>query len=329
MIIQFDFDGTLALGDNTSIGDMYPNIVAINLCNTLYADGNTIHICTARGSKSCATMECRILKYQDKIESWLRSHKVQYHKLSFVKEYADAYIDDRAYNVYGPLNYQLLDSGFTDNKVTRFNDRVIKVTKNAQNEKTWYMMAKAIGLNVPSVYHADTDTIMLQYIIGKHEVDAQSYVDILQRFKSERPISNGTYSDYVQRIVNHTTKNDGLIGTKKLIDALCSLTIQASFAHGDFSVTNLINTGKDVYMIDPIYDDGNFQSYVIDIAKNLFSILFYHKDFTTYNTMKELYKLKFNLDDRTIETLIASESVRVATYKKSFTDISNNLIEAL
>lgn len=329
MRIQFDFDGTLAIGDNATIEDMQPNISAINLCNRLYQDGNTVQICTARGSKSCTTLEERVAKYENVIKNWLSKHSVKYHSLSFAKEYADAYIDDRAYNVYGQLDYQLLDAGFTNNKVTRFNDKVIKVTKDAQNEKIWYKAANQLGLDVPQIYHADKDTLMLEYIYGDHEVDVDCYVTTLDKFSKEPAINSAPYQNYLDKIQKHTENNLMLYGGQRLVRALERLHLPNTFSHGDFSVKNLINTGGRVYMIDPIYDENNFQSYQIDIAKNLFSVLFYMKDVRTYTVLKKAYMYIFDVRENTIHTLMASEAARVATYKKSYTDIANNLIDAL
>lgn len=329
MIIQFDFDGTLALGDNTSIENMHANISAINLCNRLYQDGNTIQVCTARGNKSCKSIEERITKYKSVIENWLLTHGVQYHSLSFAKEYADAYIDDRAYNVHGQLDYQLLDAGFTNNKVTKFNDKVIKVSKDAQNEKVWYKAAKELGFKTPKVYHADKDTLILEYISGKHEVDSGLYLLILDKFSKEQPINQAPYQKYLDKIQTHAENNTMLYGSKKIIRSLERLDLPNTFSHGDFSIKNLVNTGGAIYMIDPIYDKDNFQSYQIDIAKNLFSILFYMQDVRTYKALKKLYVNNLGINENTIQTLMASEAARVATYKKAYTDIANNLIDAL
>jgi hypothetical protein len=114
-----------------------------------------------------------------------------------------------------------------------------------------------------------------------------------------------------------------------LISLLESFYLYPTFSHGDFSVTNLILSNGIVYPIDPICNERTFQSYIIDIAKNLFSILFYVKDYDLYNETFKEYTETFNLEKQQIKILIASESVRVATYNGKFNDVSNNLIKAL
>ena len=99
MVIIIDFDGTLALGDTSDINKMSPNLKLVSLINQMYNDGNTIKIVTARGCKSCSNIKERNKKYYNIISKWLKKHNINYHELSFNKEYADVYIDDRGYNI--------------------------------------------------------------------------------------------------------------------------------------------------------------------------------------------------------------------------------------
>ena len=48
----------------------------------------------------------------------LNKHNINYHELSFYKEYADVYIDDRGVNIKDTIYYDKLDSKFTNNKST-------------------------------------------------------------------------------------------------------------------------------------------------------------------------------------------------------------------
>ena len=96
MIISVDFDGTLALGDTSSISEMKPNTSLISILNEMHDDGNEINIVTARGSKSCKSFEERREKYLDIIKNWLEHNHVSYNRISFFKEYADIYFDDKS-----------------------------------------------------------------------------------------------------------------------------------------------------------------------------------------------------------------------------------------
>ena len=86
MVTVVDFDGTLALGDTKDINTMIPNLKLVSLINSLYKDGNTIKIVTARGCKSCNSFNERHKKYFKIITKWLKTHNIKYHELSFYKE---------------------------------------------------------------------------------------------------------------------------------------------------------------------------------------------------------------------------------------------------
>jgi hypothetical protein len=69
-----------------------------------------------------------------------------------------------------------------------------------------------------------------------------------------------------------------------------------------------------------------FGCYVIDYAKLLFSLKFYSHDLMKYNM---LYGRLVEEYEQYLPTLIACECVRVATYKKQFSFIAENLINEL
>lgn len=329
MIAQFDFDGTLALGNNLNLEHMYPNQYIIDLCNKLFDDGNKIVIATARGSKSCNTQNERIEKYKNRIVEWLSKHNVKYHELSFNKEYADIYIDDRAYNIDAQLVYEKLDFGFTANKVRRFNNQIIKQTGSALDERKWFEHANNIGIITPKIYHTDIDTITLSYINGKYSIDYKLNNQLLKIFQKASPTNNLEYNSYIDRIQRHIENNKAILNKEKILTKLKLFNVEPTFNHGDYSITNLIYDGNIVLPIDPIHNEKTFQSYEIDIAKNLFSILFYLQDAALYKESLLFYSLEYGIAENKLKTLIAAESIRVATYNQKYNDISNNLIEAL
>jgi hypothetical protein len=331
MKVQIDFDGTLTSGISARIHELPPNQNMIELVQELFADDNHIVICTARGSKSGLTIEERIAKYQDDIEDWLYENDCPYHEVSFVKEYADIYIDDRAFNAKDLVSYEKLDAGFTENKVRRFNNQVIKRTKSAQLEHAWYVYANRIGINTPTVLHCDIDTITMEHIDGVYCDSYRLSNEILLKMGRKQGISDASFGDYIANIERHLSNRhwNGTGVSEKIIGMLQDVEIPATFNHGDFSVSNLLQIGNDVYAIDPIFRNDVFQSIYIDIAKNLFSILFYLKDAKHYQEAKEFYSKEHGIDDKTLRVLIASESIRVSSYQKRYVDISCNLVTAL
>ena len=60
-----------------------------------YDKGWNIVIYTARGGKSCKTLEEKEKKYRDITEKWLKKNNVKYTELFFGKMNADYYVDDK------------------------------------------------------------------------------------------------------------------------------------------------------------------------------------------------------------------------------------------
>ena len=329
MVVVIDFDGTLALGDTKDINTMVPNLKLVSLINSLHKDGNTIKIVTARGCKSCVDFDERRKKYYITITKWLNKHKIKYHELSFYKEYADVYIDDRSINIKDTIYYNKLDSKFTNNKVRRVNNFVVKKSDSSTNEVKWYNEALNLDINIPEILSYDSDTITTGFIDGKLCANVDLFLEVLKKFQSTPPSNKIGFGTYTQRIQHHLNNNPTIVGKDKLINRLNKVNIPNTFNHGDFSTTNLIESNGKLYLIDPIMSDNIFQSYVIDTAKHLFSILYYNLDYELYNQCYSKYISDLNINKKTLNTLIACEAIRVANRKPQLIDICNNLIDTL
>jgi capsular polysaccharide biosynthesis protein len=100
--IIVDFDNTLAIHrteDTSNISKAEPNIELIEVLNKLY-EKYYIKILTARGHISCKNREEAEKTYRPIIESWLKKYNVKYNELSFNKDLAEFYIDDKALRPY-------------------------------------------------------------------------------------------------------------------------------------------------------------------------------------------------------------------------------------
>jgi len=329
MVIVIDFDGTLALGDTSDINKMHPNVKLVSLINEMYNDGNYIKIVTARGCKSCSNIQERANKYENVISNWLKTYNVYYHELSFNKEYGDAYIDDRCYNIKETIFYNKLDSRFTENKVRRINDCVVKKSSSSKQEVNWYNKAIEIGIDIPTVLSYDNDTIATSFIEGKTCENIDLILNTLKKFKNTKPTNKVNFNSYIERVKTHLHNNPQIKESKKLIGLLNTINPPNTFNHGDFSTHNMIETEGKLYLIDPIYLEDLFQSYVIDAAKHLFSVLYYSLNPELYHQCYNEYVTKLNISETELDILIACESIRVANRKKQFIDISNNLIDIL
>lgn len=329
MIVAIDFDGTLALGDTSDLEKMNPNMSLIYLINKMYDDGNIINIVTARGSKSCNSIAEREKKYLLRIKSWLELNNVKYHGISFNKEYADVYIDDRCYNIKETFFYNRLDSFFTTNKVRRFNDSVIKKSESSLDEFEWYKRADKLSIKTPGVLFYDNDTISTNFVDGEICKNFDLIKSVLKTFQNEVCDNGLNFNSYIQRIENHLLKNEKIIGGNILLDKLKTIQVPQTFNHGDFSVFNMLELNNELYLIDPIFNKNLFQSYYLDIAKHLFSILYYLFDYELYMFFKKQYINDFDLNPSALDILIASESVRVSNRNNKFYSITNNLIDSL
>lgn len=329
MVIIIDFDGTLALGDTSDINKMSPNLKLVSLINQMYNDGNTIKIVTARGCKSCSNIKERNKKYYNIISKWLKKHNINYHELSFNKEYADVYIDDRGYNIKDTLFYDKLDSPFTGNKVRRMNNCVVKKSPTAKQEMLWYSKALKLGLNVPIILSYDVDTITTNYINGVNCRNTNLIVNTLRKFKSTKSTNKVNFNSYIERIQTHLNNNPSIKKKNKLINLLNQINPTNTFNHGDFSTPNQIELDNKLYLIDPIYNEDIYQSYIIDAAKHLYSVLYYNLDTEFYNSCYNAFINKLDINENELNILIACESIRVANRKPQLIDISNNLIDIL
>jgi len=91
-----DIDDTISFTYNRDFVNSVPNIPVINKINELYDAGWEIILYTARGAKSCATLDERKQKYEKVTKDWLERHNVKYHALLFGKMNATRYVDDKA-----------------------------------------------------------------------------------------------------------------------------------------------------------------------------------------------------------------------------------------
>ena len=90
-----DLDDTICFTENRDFENSKPYTEVINKINELYDKGIKIVIYTARGAKSCNTLEEREKKYREITEKWLKKNGVKYTELVFGKMNADYYVDDK------------------------------------------------------------------------------------------------------------------------------------------------------------------------------------------------------------------------------------------
>ena len=101
-----DMDDTISFTINRDFENSIPNQPVIDKINELYDKGWKIIISTARGAKSCPTLQDREIKYRGVTEAWLNTHNVKYHEVLFGKPNADYYVDDKAMTLEEFINFK-------------------------------------------------------------------------------------------------------------------------------------------------------------------------------------------------------------------------------
>ena len=102
--IVIDLDDTICFTRNRDFENSIQNELVINKMNELYNKGWKLIIYTARGAKSCKTLEEREKKYRNITEKWLKKNNVKYTELLFGKMNADYYVDDKNLSIEEFLN---------------------------------------------------------------------------------------------------------------------------------------------------------------------------------------------------------------------------------
>ena len=215
-----------------------------------------------------------------------------------------------------------LPTGFTDNSVTQIDGLVVKTGKNVSDEKAWYEAYLDKG-DIPRIVGLEGSSLVMKFIERSGCLDTGEVIKVVEKYKRYKPLSSLPWDAYIDRIYRHLVTNDKIHNGGKLLEKLRNLKLPHTFCHGDLSVYNIIPTTEGIKLIDPLYSDNKFGSYLLDYAKLLFSIKFYQGDARLF---KDLYK---KIDLYFMDILIAAECVRVSGYKKQFSFIAENLINEL
>ena len=101
-----DIDDTICFTNNRDFENSTPNTKVIDKINELYNKGWKIVLFTARGAKSCKTIEEKVLKYWDVTTKWLEKNNVLYNELIFGKMNADYYVDDKNISINEFINFE-------------------------------------------------------------------------------------------------------------------------------------------------------------------------------------------------------------------------------
>jgi hypothetical protein len=214
--------------------------------------------------------------------------------------------------------YLPLPGGFTTNHVYKSGYNVVKSGPTVPSEARWYK-AYRDKKDLPKIYSVDPGGINMEFIPSDGHFRLDEVIRTVEKYKDYPRLNDYRFTTYRKRIEWHLYNNP-IHGGDKLLEALEMLELQPTFCHGDLSVNNIIPTKNGIKLIDPLYGD-NFGSYWIDYAKLAFTLKFYRNDLDAYNALLARTGVP--------KVLIVSECVRVATYRRRFDFITENLINEM
>lgn len=331
-----DFDDTIAITTTRDWDNAEPIFPVINRINKLYDMGWQILIVTARGQLSCnGDFEKADKKYRSIIESWLKKHGVKYHTLSFHKHLASYYIDDKALTPeeFVDLEIKEIKTGWSGAKVEKRGDRIFKTHHDSIQAACWYKMAAPL-VNVPIVYSMIGETLCLEFIESNgHYFKLDEINAAIDKFALYKTPKN--FYTYTSRIDSHIEYNNMFHSIRPFLedtDFIVYCNNRSSFMHGDLSLENMIQTDKGLFFIDPIYNEGQWSSYLLDVSKLLHSYRKYNRMFE-YEVFLNGW-VKRGENEKYLKILEVTQWIRICKYAPSdqrdeLANITNKLINEL
>lgn len=277
----FDLDDTISRHKNRDFANAEPIVATIEKIRQLKEDGWEIVIYSARGQNSCkGDLELIEKRNRGQVETWLQKHSVPYDELRFGKPLGDIYVDDKGVSLLDFLagKYEKL-KGNSGSEIYRAGNTVYKTCKDAAAQAEWYRQARELGVKVPEVYSVVLNTISMEHIAaddGKIEKrQLYSLVSTVMLFSLKRAGYKFEPEALIRRAEEHLETYNGDANFENLWSYIRGNTEEyrkaASFCHGDLSLSNVIISGGEAYLIDPIISE-EYSSYLLDFAKLRFSM---------------------------------------------------------
>jgi thiamine kinase-like enzyme len=105
---------------------------------------------------------------------------------------------------------------------------------------------------------------------------------LVEHWRCQRAVSVGTWEGYLQRLKQHVN----ISNSAEMVAAFelaCRYELPGSFNHGDLTLENvLVEDSGEMVLIDPNFEQGLFQSWLLDYGKLLQSVhADYHRVFNS------------------------------------------------
>ena len=339
--IVFDVDDTICDNNGRDYVNAIPFVEVIEKINYLHDElGYYISLHTARGMVSCeGNLERIKAKNEQILVEWLAKNNVKYDELIFGKPIADLYVDDKGMNLNEFMNQQFckLTGGGSGSNLHRLGNLVKKDLGNNQdviNLKKWVDRNNG-SCNYPKIISFLYESIYMEYIAGNVLSNAESNMDIadltgliitILRFKRNNA---GHFKDFdLNSHINSLAKNRDE-QTKFYVNECTNmlrkyegvLKENASYSHGDFTLSNTIKTNDgSLYFIDARYNE-KASSYLLDFAKLRMSLQGYERNFipnsvinSGFVEMLDLVLESYNISD-VVKVLQYMYTLRLYSYK--------------
>ena len=298
--LVFDIDDTICNNKNRDYENAEPKQDVIDKINKLHDQGATITLYTSRGMVSCnGDLEKIVAKNKTILEKWLDKNNVKYDNLIFGKPLGDMYIDDKAMNVKDFLkqDFEIL-TGKSGYKVIRLGNIVKKEMSDENYKKlmNWYKKSDGIAKN-PAIISNLYSTIYIEYIDGDLALNCLDF-DLLNKLIAQiETFGQKKYAEFDKEIIYDKLdkhKSDTDIEWNKIVEnckekiSNLSMNKFASLSHQDFTLSNIIKKGEEVYLLDSLFDE-RASSYLLDFAKLKMSLDGYEERFLGYKKPDEKY----------------------------------------
>lgn len=285
--LVFDIDDTICIHHKRDYPNAEPIQPVIDKINRMKAQGYYIKLYTARGQNSCKG-NLQLIKERNEaiLVDWLDRHGVQYDELIFGKPLGDWYIDDKAMSLEAFLKAEFRPLRGGSGSGVWLEDRtVIKTSPKATAEHDWYLAAEKNGLGdwLPKIYSRTLDTLYMEYIPGETLADGadEGDIDTLMCFITRCAEIRDSRTDvdaYCENLLQHKNSEATRFVVSEMLNSREELVDNASFCHGDLSLSNVIRSRGTIKVIDPNNKD-DYASFLLDLAKLRFSMTGYERLF--------------------------------------------------
>jgi hypothetical protein len=165
-------------------------------------------------------------------------------------------------------------------------DYVLKECGNAREQCEWFGHANRVGLvegiRLPYVELVNAESYKIEYIRGYSATmltsvqDFARLVKLVEHWGCQPSVTGANWLSYLVRLEKHVRVSNSP-EMEAALSLVCRCELPGSFNHGDLTLENvLVEDDGAMVLIDPNFESGLFQSWLLDYGKLLQSV---HSDY--------------------------------------------------